>query len=310
MDFALQAALLGAVMGSAILAVSTTYGWTLPAAPRGYGWWAIAFVFEAASEAVLLAGAVPLTIELSDLLHALGAGLVFCGAWTLSGRRVGSGLMAGGLIAAGAWSFAAEALRLHFGQITLPLFGIGGLPLLFAGWVMLRRAGGGDAQRLTALSFAAAGLHQLAAVALHLDATLASLSLVLSQALSMVMTVALLLVVVRRQQAMAESEGQRANLLQSRLVDALGSVQDGVSLFDVNDRLVTCNARYRDFLAPIADLIVPGRPFEDIIRAEAERGVVVEARGREADWVFDMLADHAANKRDRNSTRLNFSHRT
>ena len=33
MEFALQAALLGAVMGSALLAVTTIYGWSLPAAP-------------------------------------------------------------------------------------------------------------------------------------------------------------------------------------------------------------------------------------------------------------------------------------
>ncbi|MEW5728368.1 MAG: PAS-domain containing protein, partial [Pseudomonadota bacterium] len=296
MDFALQAALLGAVMGSAILAVSTTYGWTLPAAPKGFGWWAAAFILEAASKGVLLGGISPVAIELSDLLHGLSAGLVFCGAWTLSGHRVTAGLMVSGLVATGAWSFAAEELRLHLGQISLPLFGIGGLPLLYAGWATWRRGSAADAHKLAALSFGAAGLHHLAAPVLHLDSAFATLSFVVSQALSMVMTVALLLVVVRRQQALAESEGQRANLLQSRLVDALGSVQDGVSLFDQNDRLVTCNARYRDFLAPIADLVVPGRPFEDIIRAEADRGVVVEAKGREADWVFDMMADHAANK--------------
>lgn len=45
MDLTLQAALLGTVMGAAVLTVVTLYGWTLPNAPKAFGWWAAAFFF-------------------------------------------------------------------------------------------------------------------------------------------------------------------------------------------------------------------------------------------------------------------------
>jgi len=290
MDFALQAALLGAVMGSAMLAVSTIYGWTLPASPSAYGWWAAAFVLETASKGVLLGSGSPILVEASDLLHGLGAGLSLCGAISFMGGRVTPFLVLGGLIASGGWAAVVHVVRVPFGLSTLPLFGIGGLPLLLGAWGFLAKGGG--VHRLAALSFAASGFHQLAAPLLHAHPVPATWSFIISQLLSMVMAVALLLVVLRRQQALAESEGQRANLLQSRLVDALGSVHDAVALFDGADTLITCNALYREFLAPAADAIRPGRAFGEILRAEAAQGVVPDAVGREAEWVADMLAEH------------------
>ncbi|NFV80526.1 PAS domain S-box protein [Magnetospirillum aberrantis] len=295
MEFALQAALLGAVLGSALLAVTTLYGWSLPAAPNAYGWWAAAFTLEAASKAVLLSGGDSIPIEISDLLHGLAAGLSLCGALSFAGWRITPTLMAVGLVSALGWDWLAHTVRPFLHLDNLPLFGIGGIPLLIAAWAFLWRGGltaGSGALRLAAIAFAAAGLHQLSAPLLHSHTGLATWSFVASQFLSMVMAVALLVVVLRRQQALVESEGQRANLLHSRLVDALGSVQDAVALFDGNDRLVTCNSLYRAFLAPAAEVIKPGRSFEDILRIEAERGVVPEAQGREQDWLFDMLADH------------------
>ena len=297
MEFALQAALMGAVMGTAVLAVTTIYGWSQPAAPNAYGWWAAAFVLETLGRAVLLAPAHPSLVDVSDMLHGLSAGMALCGAISFLGGRVTPALMLSGLAAAAGWVLLAHMVRPLLSLAQLPLFGIGGVPLLVASWGFVSRGGlasGSGAHRLGAIAFAAAGLHQLSAPLLHSHPTLATWSFVASQFLSMVMAVALLVVVVRRQQALVESEGQRANLLQSRLVDALGSVHDAVALFDVNDRLITCNNLYREFLAPAADSIRPGRSFEDILKAEAERGAVPDAAGREQDWVFDMLADHHA----------------
>ncbi|HTH16121.1 MAG TPA: PAS-domain containing protein [Magnetospirillum sp.] len=297
MDFALQAALMGAVMGSAVLAVATIYGWTLPTAPNAYGWWAGAFALETASQAVLLAGGLPLLVEASDTLHGLAAGLSLCGAISFLGGRVTPLLMIEGLIAAALWAVLAHSIREPLALSVLPLFGIGGIPRLMGAWGFLSRVGQGGRSgihRLAALTFAISGLHQLAAPLLHAHTTLATWSFISSQLLSMIMAVALLLVVLRRQQMLVESEGQRANLLQSRLVDALGSVHDAVALFDGNDRLITSNSLYREFLAPVADTIKPGRSFEDILKAEAEHGVVPDAQGRESDWLFDMLADHAS----------------
>jgi adenylate cyclase len=80
-----------------------------------------------------------------------------------------------------------------------------------------------------------------------------------------------------------------------RLIDAIESISEGFALFDRDDRLVLCNSRYRDLLYPgIADVLVPGTPFETIIRRAAERGLVAEAEGRVEEWVAERLASHRA----------------
>ena len=144
------------------------------------------------------------------------------------------------------------------------------------------------------LAFAAFGLNGavlLLSPLLHGNAAMAAWGFLAYQVLSVLMALALLLEVLMRQQAVAESEGQRANLLQSRLADALASVQDGVALFDQRDRLVTANEPYRRFMAPVAEIIRPGRTFQEIIAAECERGVVRQ----ECEVVRSgRLSDHAA----------------
>ncbi|MGH7185485.1 MAG: PAS-domain containing protein, partial [Pseudomonadota bacterium] len=60
-----------------------------------------------------------------------------------------------------------------------------------------------------------------------------------------------------------------------RLVDAIESISEGFALYDADDRLVLCNSRYREILYPgLADTVVPGTPFETIIRRAAQLGLV------------------------------------
>ena len=55
-----------------------------------------------------------------------------------------------------------------------------------------------------------------------------------------------------------------------RLVDAIESISEGFALYDADDRLVLCNSRYREIMYPgIADVVVPGTPFETIVRGAA-----------------------------------------
>ena len=78
-----------------------------------------------------------------------------------------------------------------------------------------------------------------------------------------------------------------------RLVDAIESISEGFALYDAEDRLVLCNTRYREIMYPgIADVIVPGTPFEAIVRAAAERGLVADAKGREEEWAAERLLRH------------------
>ena len=78
-----------------------------------------------------------------------------------------------------------------------------------------------------------------------------------------------------------------------RLVDAIENSSEGFVFFDPDDRLVLCNTRYKKLLYPSADTgIEPGTPFEEIIRAAAGNGHIVEAEGRIDEWVANRLAVH------------------
>ena len=78
-----------------------------------------------------------------------------------------------------------------------------------------------------------------------------------------------------------------------RLTDAIESISEGFSLYDAEHRLVLCNSVYRDLLFPgLKDTIVPGTPFETIIRRAAEQGLVRDAEGRVDAWVAERVARH------------------
>lgn len=78
-----------------------------------------------------------------------------------------------------------------------------------------------------------------------------------------------------------------------RLVDAIESISEGFALYDADDRLVLCNSRYREIMYPgIADVVMPGTPFEAVIRGAAARGLVADAKGREEDWIAARLLQH------------------
>ena len=66
-----------------------------------------------------------------------------------------------------------------------------------------------------------------------------------------------------------------------QLTDALESISEGFFLFDAEDRLVVCNDRFRELYPGLADVVVPGVTFEQIIRAVAERGIVAGMADRD-----------------------------
>lgn len=81
---------------------------------------------------------------------------------------------------------------------------------------------------------------------------------------------------------------------QMRIWAAIEAIPDGFVLFDREDRLITCNQRYRDIYPESAPAMQPGTRFEDILRYGLERGQYAEAAGREADWLQERLAQHRA----------------
>jgi len=79
------------------------------------------------------------------------------------------------------------------------------------------------------------------------------------------------------------------------LLDAIEALPDAFVLYDVDDRLVICNANYRSFYPKSAAIIEAGRTFEEIIRYGVERGeyaVAGETKAEQEAWVAMRLERH------------------
>ncbi|HEY0887379.1 MAG TPA: histidine kinase dimerization/phospho-acceptor domain-containing protein, partial [Ramlibacter sp.] len=88
----------------------------------------------------------------------------------------------------------------------------------------------------------------------------------------------------QKSQALSQSE----DLLRT----AIDALDEGFVIFDPDDRLLYCNERYVRTYASVADLIRPGVPFEDLLRAWVEREpgqATLQARER---WLAERLAAH------------------
>ena len=83
---------------------------------------------------------------------------------------------------------------------------------------------------------------------------------------------------------------EREASAEQRFTVAIEAMSDGFILLDRDGRLVACNERYKDLFPGLDDLLVPGTPFESVLRAAAERGQIADAIGREEEWLCEHLA--------------------
>lgn len=84
----------------------------------------------------------------------------------------------------------------------------------------------------------------------------------------------------------------RAGTAEARLLQAVESIPLGVVLYGADDRLILCNEKYREMRAEIADLIVPGVRFEEIVRTAAERGSDLPSGLEPEEWIAQRLERH------------------
>lgn len=119
--------------------------------------------------------------------------------------------------------------------------------------------------------------------------------LIIAELLQLTIGITLIGVMVRAvwrgQRLLAEATDARidAHRANERLIEALEVMSDGFALFDDEDRLVLCNAKYRAVCAPIADLLAPGTRFADIARIVADRGRFQEAGVGVDAWIADRV---------------------
>ncbi|MCW2238307.1 PAS-domain containing protein [Azospirillum canadense] len=95
-----------------------------------------------------------------------------------------------------------------------------------------------------------------------------------------------------RARAEAEAAERRAVEAHRRLTEAIEAIDEGFALFDADDRLVQCNARYREICAPFGP-VEPGVRFEDLIRRGVALGHFPESGSGGADrWIAARLDHH------------------
>ncbi|MCH9052797.1 MAG: EAL domain-containing protein [Proteobacteria bacterium] len=85
-------------------------------------------------------------------------------------------------------------------------------------------------------------------------------------------------------------EAQRRS--EERLRGAVESLQEGFGLFDADDRLVLINDEYRRINPSAQEILDRGLRYEDLLRANVKRGMIVEAVGREEEFIRERVQQH------------------
>ncbi len=111
-------------------------------------------------------------------------------------------------------------------------------------------------------------------------------------ALFAVWVTAALLYVIRREEWARQRFQKLARETEARLIDALESIEDGVALYDADDRFVFCNSKYRVKNSVIDHMFVPGMRFEDVIRAVTEVNYVTGAADDPETYIKERLLRH------------------
>ena len=85
---------------------------------------------------------------------------------------------------------------------------------------------------------------------------------------------------------------RQLNQAQQRLLDAIASLREGFALYDAEDRLVLCNENYRRMFPEIADLLMPGSRFVDLVDAYARATDIGRSAGGGEAWIEDVMSRH------------------
>ena len=79
-----------------------------------------------------------------------------------------------------------------------------------------------------------------------------------------------------------------------RIWAAIEAIPDGFVLYDREERLLTCNQRYRDIYPDSAPAMQPGKRFDDILRYGLANGQHADAVGREEEWLAERIGQYRA----------------
>ena len=84
---------------------------------------------------------------------------------------------------------------------------------------------------------------------------------------------------------------ERAEKLRQQMLSAIEALQDGFVMYDADERLVVLNSRYREMFADLVPVLKPGAKFREVVEYAAREGLILEAKGREEDWVRERIEE-------------------
>ena len=98
------------------------------------------------------------------------------------------------------------------------------------------------------------------------------------------------LAIVARDVTIEREQRQALDELETQLADAIAVLDSGLAIFDAEERLITCNSKYRQFFSPIGEQIVRGSRYGQILRDYIGKWSISYSNTTEEEWVETQLA--------------------
>jgi diguanylate cyclase (GGDEF)-like protein len=95
--------------------------------------------------------------------------------------------------------------------------------------------------------------------------------------------------ILRTAASAAQQDAQRAA---TQLTATLNILPDGLAIYDAEDRLVLCNAQYREVVPGTTMPVEYGTRFEDVLRRAADSGEIIAALQDPEAWLSGRMARH------------------
>jgi len=100
--------------------------------------------------------------------------------------------------------------------------------------------------------------------------------------------------VKRKSRTSNDSKKTKEQLIEeiTMLREALDAIPDGFLVFAPDDRIVAFNAKHLELFPSVADVLAPGLPYQEMLRAQVDSGQIDAARGREQAWIDEWVERH------------------
>ncbi|MGH6994766.1 MAG: sensor histidine kinase, partial [Stellaceae bacterium] len=95
-----------------------------------------------------------------------------------------------------------------------------------------------------------------------------------------------------REASAVDREARARRTAEARLLSAFESAPAAFALYDSDDRLVLSNSVYRSFFAPIKDLIVPGKTFQELSEATVKYRAFADEHPDEREFLRWRMDQH------------------